>query len=152
MLDTVIDSFYTNRKGGSSVPGEDDGKPNRKSRRKNRKKVSVEIPDEIPLDVMEKVGEMREPLRMLISKGAPDIHDLPARQQGREFLVWKALFLESRSKGIPDECIFSLLRRHQPKFDLHHTVYQLQYLHGLKPFKNETLERLIRGRRSETHE
>ncbi len=61
-----------------------------------------------------------------------------------EFLYWKAIFLEARSKGIDDETTMAMLAEAQPAFDRGITEHQLKYLAaGARPFTGRTLSRLL---------
>ena len=64
-----------------------------------------------------------------------------ARQaKKKEFLYWKAVFLETRANGIPDDTIMGILAKTQPAFDEKTTKTQLKAIKTAeKPYTDPTL-------------
>jgi len=86
---------------------------------------------------------LRKPIQKLI-KGEIDIEEIAVETGEKEFLYWKALFLETRANKIPDEIVMGILAKTQRHFDETKTIQQLRHIRGEdKPYTNRTLNRLF---------
>ncbi len=88
--------------------------------------------------------DLRKPIQQLI-KGEMDIEEVAAETGEKEFLYWKAIFLETRANNIPDEIVMGMLASSQTHFDQQKTTIQLRQIKkDTKPFTNKTLNKLFK--------
>ena len=99
--------------------------------------------DESVYDLTNKLGKLRKPIQQLI-KGEIDIEDISAQTKNKEFLYWKALFLETRTNGIPDDIVMGILSKSQKHFDAKTTTTQLRQIKAWeRPYTNLTLKNMF---------
>lgn len=134
----IDDEFYTEI---------DYNNPKKISREKFDKIVEIfrkkNTEDEAIPNLKFKLNRLREPLQSLIS-GETEIEEISAKTGKKEFLYWKALFLETRANDIPDEIVMGYLSKTQPAFSSKKTKQQLKHIgKDDRPFLNPTLLKLF---------
>ncbi len=108
--------------------------------KKEEKFISPDNNDKGTFD--EKIRNMRKPLRDLVSPGARNIERISNETGKKEFLYWKALWIEAKTNKINVDTMFDLLAKYQPSFDKATTICQLPHV-GKTPFSNEKLSELF---------
>ena len=99
--------------------------------------------DEAVPNLTIKLSNLREPLQEIL-RGNIEIEEIAHKTGKKEFLYWKAVFLETRANGIPDDIIMGFLAKTQPAFDSSKSLQQLRHIaKNQKPYTNITLFKLF---------